>query len=65
MNEPQTIATLLHGLTAARAERAPSAYRLLKKKDGEVVLQAAIPWTQGQTGGVEWKTIPTVVEGEE
>lgn len=41
----------------------PSAYRLIKKLDGTLVLQGAYQWSQGIAGGHDWKDIPTEVEG--
>lgn len=44
-------------------ETVPSAYRLMEKKDGRLVLQGAYKWTQGfATGGVEWRDQETVKE---
>jgi hypothetical protein len=43
----------------------PSAYRLRRTKEGELVMQGGYVWTEGFTNtGIEWKDIPTV-EGEE
>lgn len=50
-------------VTAARIENsAPSAYRLMEKKDGSLVLQGAYNWSQGMEGGHEWRDVPTVKE---
>lgn len=38
----------------------PSAYRLAKKQDGELVLQGAYIWSQGHNYGHEWRDIETV-----
>ena len=39
----------------------PSGYRLVRKRNGEMVLQGAFHWQQGfSTSGFEWRDIPTV-----
>ena len=44
-----------------RTERtAPDAYRLGKKPNGELVLQGAYMWEEGNKYGHEWREIPTV-----
>jgi hypothetical protein len=42
----------------------PSAYRLMKKASGELVLQGAYEWQEGQKHGYEWQDIPTVMEAD-
>ena len=37
-------------------------YRLMKKKDGELVLQGAYQWSSDTDSGVEWFDIRTEVE---
>ena len=41
----------------------PAAYRLARKPDGELVLQAAYQWTQGRDYGHTWRDIQTVEYG--
>jgi hypothetical protein len=41
---------------------APSSYRLMKRKDGTLVLQGAYRWEKGSEGGHDWEDIETVVE---
>ena len=41
----------------------PSKYRLMKKKSGELVLQAAYMWQQGwDKSGFDWEDLETVTE---
>lgn len=42
----------------------PSIYRLVKKASGELVLQGAYEWQEGQKYGYEWQDIPTVMEAD-
>lgn len=37
-------------------------YRLMKKKDGELVLQGAFQWSDDTGGGIEWLDIRTEIE---
>ena len=37
-------------------------YRLMKKKDGELVLQGAFQWSDDTRGGIEWFDIRTEIE---
>ncbi len=48
--------------TAARVESGtPSAYRLARKPNGDLVLQGAYVWQEGFTkSGHEWRDVPTV-----
>lgn len=39
----------------------PSAYRLARKPDGELVLQGAYQWQEGFNYGHEWRDIPTEI----
>lgn len=58
-----TITAQTANLAAARMESmTPAAYRLVKKKTGETVLQGCYQWHQGILNGHEWRDIPTVVE---
>ena len=46
----------------ARVENlTPAGYRLARKPNGELVLQVALLWSQGLTGGVEWRDTTTVL----
>jgi hypothetical protein len=47
---------------APRIQHPPTAYRLMQKKDGQLVLQGAFRWEQGVNGGFDWQDIPTVDE---
>ena len=38
----------------------PDVYRLARKPDGELVLQGAYFWQEGNINGHEWRDIPTV-----
>lgn len=40
----------------------PSEYRLARKPDGSIILQAGYEWMSetGLTGGVEWRDAPVV-----
>ena len=50
-------------VVARRLEsQAPAAYRLMEKADGKIVLQGAYQWSQGDTGGHEWRDIEPVKE---
>lgn len=50
-------------ITAARITNStPSAYRLMQKLDGSLVLQGAYVWEQGSEGGYEWRDVPTEME---
>lgn len=41
----------------------PTAYRLINKLDGALVLQGLYQWYEGlSTAGCEWKDIPTEME---
>ena len=41
----------------------PDVYRLLKKKNGELVLQGMFTWNDGNNKfGYDWKDIPTEIE---
>ena len=41
----------------------PIAYRLLRKRTGEVVLQGCYAWQRGWSeGGTTWRDIPTEIE---
>ena len=49
---------------AVRVEnQTPAAYRLARKPDGELVLQAAYQWQQGRDYGHTWRDIQTVEYG--
>lgn len=51
-----------------RMERATPDYRLAVMPNNSMVLQRAFTWTQGNTGGVEWRNQPVVrldVDGKE
>lgn len=49
-------------VTAARFEDGTAkSYRLVKKPDGELVLQGCFMWHQGRMGGFAWRDIPTVL----
>lgn len=51
-------------MTAYRTESCtPSAYRLCKKKNGDLVLQGSFQWWEGALQGHDWKDIPTIEEG--
>jgi len=48
-------------IVASRMESLePSIYRLARKSNGDVVLQGAYRWTEGQMCGHTWRDIPTV-----
>lgn len=48
---------------AARTEYLqPVEYRLVKKRDGTLVLRGAYKWTEGWRSGHEWRDIPTEEE---
>lgn len=50
---------------AARIEEiVPSGFRLCRKKTGELVLQGCFKWSQGTSGGFEWRDLPTVEESD-
>lgn len=52
---------LVFKTVASRMEsREPSSYRLARKPNGDVVLQGAYRWTEGQMHGHTWRDIPTV-----
>lgn len=38
----------------------PTNYRLARRPNGELILQGAYFWQQGQDYGHEWRNIPTV-----
>jgi hypothetical protein len=54
------------GVTTMRIEPAmirwavPSSYRLMKRKDGALVLQGAYRWEKGCEAGFDWEDIETV-----
>ncbi len=65
MSEPSITDTdgSISFIGAARVERAaPIAYRLMKKRDGTLVLQGCYYWTLGPAIGFEWRDIPTEIE---
>ena len=49
---------------AVRTEsNTPIAYRLMKKRDGTLVLQGAYQWFEGfSMSGIEWRDITTEIE---
>ena len=54
---------MLAKIVPARIEYGtPSAYRLCRKKSGDLVLQGAFGWEEGATHGYEWRDIPEVQE---
>ena len=54
--------TTVNHTPARYVDLKPSAYRLLQKKDGTLVLQGCFGWYDGNAGGHDWKDIPTEVE---
>lgn len=50
------------GIGPARCESTePKEYRLAVTQSGEYVLQGAFYWSEGLSGGVEWRNLPTVL----
>lgn len=50
-------------LSSERVEEStPAAYKLKRKVNEEYVLMAAIKWTQGTDGGIEWRELETIIE---
>ena len=69
MNDQQQIYSLGYGVISTVAplcrarSNSPVAYRLMKKKTGELVLQGAFQWTEGLTkSGIDWEDLLTEVE---
>ena len=56
-----TTSALVYATVPARVEKgAPAGYRLVKKPNGEMVLQGMFCWYEGSKHGHEWRDIPTV-----
>jgi hypothetical protein len=68
MNSQQRAIGLAYGVIGTIApcrarSNSPVAYRLMKKKTGELVLQGAFQWTEGlNKSGIDWEDLPTEVE---
>lgn len=65
MTTPVTAATTIAPVYLARLQSTQAtAYRLMQKLDGTLILQGAFGWTEGLNGGHEWIDIPTIIEKE-
>ena len=54
---------MLDKIPPARIEyKTPVMYRLFRKKNGDIILQGAFKWEEGEMVGYEWRDIPEVQE---
>lgn len=59
---PQQPKLLDDGTILRMESMTPSGYRLMRKLNGELVLQGVYSWQEGSHHGHEWRDIPTVIE---
>lgn len=63
MTNKKTYSGEIHKLSIAAVKveySTPRAFRIGRMPDGSIVLQGAYLWTQGDLGGIDWRTIPVV-----